>query len=254
MRFSLWTGLSLAGLALAAPVSLDLGSKDLVERETALNEFLTALLEYLPDVDGTIESLVSVLTDFEDILADVLDVQTTYNQLGGACTEYTLIFARGTTEPGNVGILVGPPFIDALQAAVGTSALTIQGVNGYAANIEGYVEGGDPVGSAEMASQIQAAHAACPNTKLIASGYSQGGQIVHNAAALLPSAVASWISSVVIFGDPDSAEAVTGVAASRTKIYCSSEDNICVDGDLILPAHLLYGEDVTAAAAFVVSV
>lgn len=52
------------------------------------------------------------------------------------------------------------------------------------------------------ASQISAAMAACPDTKLIASGYSQGGQIVHNAAAQLPAATASWISKVVVFGDP----------------------------------------------------
>jgi cephalosporin-C deacetylase-like acetyl esterase len=52
------------------------------------------------------------------------------------------------------------------------------------------------------AAQIEQAYAQCPNTKLVASGYSQGGQIVHNAAALLPKAIANWISSVVIFGDP----------------------------------------------------
>jgi predicted esterase len=40
--------------------------------------------------------------------------------------------------------------------------------------------------------QIEAAYKACPNTKLVASGYSQGGQIVHNAIGLLPAAVASW--------------------------------------------------------------
>jgi len=36
----------------------------------------------------------------------------------------------------------------------------------------------------------------------VASGYSQGGQIVHNAAAQLPADTAAWISKVVIFGDP----------------------------------------------------
>lgn len=50
--------------------------------------------------------------------------------------------------------------------------------------------------------QIEAALAQCPSTKLVASGYSQGGQIVHNAIGLLPAATAAWISKVVIFGDP----------------------------------------------------
>ena len=44
--------------------------------------------------------------------------------------------------------------------------------------------------------------AACPDTKLVASGYSQGAQIVHNAIGQLPAETAAWISKVVLFGDP----------------------------------------------------
>jgi hypothetical protein len=149
MRFSFWTLISLIGLTLASPVP-DLATKDLAKRETALNAFLTVLLDYLPALDGTISSLADVLTTFENLLALLTGEQPTYNQLGGTCTTYTVIFARGTTEPGNVGILVGPPFFDALRSLVGTSALTIQGVNDYSASVDGYLEGGDPAGSAEM--------------------------------------------------------------------------------------------------------
>jgi cutinase len=53
-----------------------------------------------------------------------------------------------------------------------------------------------------MASEIAALYKACPSTKAIVSGYSQGGQLVHNAIALLPAATAAWISKVVMFGDP----------------------------------------------------
>lgn len=52
------------------------------------------------------------------------------------------------------------------------------------------------------AAQITQAYNSCPNTKLVASGYSQGGQLVHNALGLLPADIASWVSKVVIFGDP----------------------------------------------------
>lgn len=52
------------------------------------------------------------------------------------------------------------------------------------------------------ASLISSTLANCPNTKLVMSGYSQGGQLVHNAAALLPAATMAKVSSVVIFGDP----------------------------------------------------
>lgn len=42
----------------------------------------------------------------------------------------------------------------------------------------------------------------CPNSKIVVSGYSQGGQLVHNAAKLLPAETMKAVSSVVIFGDP----------------------------------------------------
>lgn len=42
----------------------------------------------------------------------------------------------------------------------------------------------------------------CPSSKIVMSGYSQGGQLVHNAAKLLPASTVAAVSSVVIFGDP----------------------------------------------------
>ena len=152
MRFYLWTLLSLVGLTIASPVPATASplERNLEKRETVLNAFLTILLEYLPALDASISSLVGVLTAFEELLALLTGDQITYNELGNACTEYTVVFARGTTEPGNVGILVGPPFFDALKSLVGSSAVTIQGVNDYSATIDGYLEGGDPAGSAEM--------------------------------------------------------------------------------------------------------
>jgi len=64
---------------------------------------------------------------------------------------------------------------------------------------------------------------------------------------------ASAVSKVVIFGDPDDGKALPNVAASKVDVYCHVGDNICVNGDLILPAHLTYGINAEAAAAFVVS-
>lgn len=119
-------------------------------RNTSLNEFLSLLLDDLPDIDVSINDAAGILTDLEELLADVTGLQTTYNGIGQDCTEYTVVFARGTTEPGNIGILVGPPLILALEQLVSSSSLTIQGVNNYAATIQGYLEGGDPNGSANM--------------------------------------------------------------------------------------------------------
>ncbi len=50
--------------------------------------------------------------------------------------------------------------------------------------------------------QIEAAYKACPKTQLVVSGYSQGGQLVHNAIGLLPATVAAWSKSTLIFSHP----------------------------------------------------
>ena len=69
------------------------------------------------------------------------------------CKDLTVIFARGTSEPGNVGSVAGPPFFQALQSAVGADKVALQGVD-YSASLSGALEGGDPTGSSTMASLV----------------------------------------------------------------------------------------------------
>ncbi|PVH88783.1 carbohydrate esterase family 5 protein [Cadophora sp. DSE1049] len=266
MLLSFWTLLALFGLTLASPVPAPApianpapapianpNPSDLIARETDLNAFLSLLLDHLPAIDGTLTAISGILTTFQGFLALVSGKKTTYNQLTSSCKPYTVVFARGTVEPGNVGILVGPPFFDALRAKVGSAALAVQGVNDYKASIAGYLAGGDGKGSVNMATQIATAFKTCPNTKLVVSGYSQGGQLVHNALASLPAATAAWVSKVVIFGDPNNGTAIPNVAASKVITFCHKGDNICVDGLRVLQQHLTYGLDARNAAIFVVS-
>ena len=46
---------------------------------------------------------------------------------GSPCKALTVIFARGTTETGNVGTLAGPPFFQALYKNIGSSKVALQG-------------------------------------------------------------------------------------------------------------------------------
>ena len=46
-----------------------------------------------------------------------------------------------------------------------------------------------------MAQLTARAMSQCPNTKVVMSGYSQGGQLVHKAAKQLSAAVAAKVSS-----------------------------------------------------------
>ncbi|KAF2706626.1 carbohydrate esterase family 5 protein [Pleomassaria siparia CBS 279.74] len=179
----------------------------------------------------------------------------TYNQLidGTACRAVTVIYARGTNSDGNVGAstAVGPVFFNNLASQLnGTSNLAIQGVT-YSASIAGFLAGGDAAGSTTMANLISTAVTQCPSTKIVLSGYSQGAQLVHNAALKITAANAAKITAVLVFGDPKNGTAFGSITASKTKVICHSGDNICEGGIIVTAAHLNYQNDAPAAATFV---
>jgi cutinase len=89
---------------------------------------------------------------------------------GSSCKELTVIFARGTTEDGNIGLRVGPPLHAALTAVFGIDSIAVQGVD-YIANYAGYMNGGDSEGSMLMAKLVGQAMEKCPETKVVMSGY-----------------------------------------------------------------------------------
>lgn len=68
---------------------------------------------------------------------------------GTGCRDMLVIYARGTTEAGNVGTLTGPPFFAALAQQMGEQNLAVQGVD-YPADIPGFLIGGSPAGSQTM--------------------------------------------------------------------------------------------------------
>ncbi|KAH9432803.1 hypothetical protein MCOR02_007482 [Pyricularia oryzae] len=162
----------------------------------------------------------------------------------------TVVFARGTTEAGNAGTVVGPPFLQAIRKLAPGLNVNMQGVP-YPANFAGIMAGGDRQGTAKMANIIKTLATDCPNTGIVISGYSQGAMLMHNAAAQLDPETASHVVAAVSFGDPFRRRPVNGVDQSRTLVVCHAGDNVCQGGGMILPAHLTYGQDVGKAAAFV---
>ncbi|KAF9255237.1 hypothetical protein L218DRAFT_844708, partial [Marasmius fiardii PR-910] len=61
-----------------------------------------------------------------------------------------VFFARGTAEPGTIGITVGPALQSALLVALGGRSLSFNGVE-FPADIPGFLAGGSPEGSLQMA-------------------------------------------------------------------------------------------------------
>lgn len=108
------------------------------------------LLNDINDIPGLgleVNALSNVLTDFEQKEATALGVDTTLSNK--ACAAMSVIFARGTTEAGNVGLLTGPPFFSALEQIMGKDNVAVQGVS-YAADIDGFLQGGDDAGAEMM--------------------------------------------------------------------------------------------------------
>ncbi|EXF77964.1 cutinase [Colletotrichum fioriniae PJ7] len=216
-----------------------------------LNQFLR-IISTLPAGAAALDAVGLVLTPLQQGLADSVGIDTTEDDLeeNAACADITVIFARGTTEPGNVGLVTGPPFFDALDQQRGTKTVSIQGVE-YPATFAGFNKNGtEGVPSMLLRTNfINEAANKCPNTKIVMSGYSQGALVVRSTANSLPAATMAKINSVLTFGDPGNPGAITG-AEGKTKIICHDNDAVC-SGGFITVDHLTYAEDADAAAQFV---
>ncbi|KAH7403003.1 cutinase [Cadophora sp. MPI-SDFR-AT-0126] len=178
-------------------------------------------------------------------------VQDTRSDLvTGACKKVTVIFGRGSGQPGNVGSIVGPPFFDALASLLGASNVAVQGVN-YPASYEEAGSGGSKEGTANLVTFAQWASYKCPNTQIVLSGYSQGAQLIHLAGPSLAS-VASKIIAVVVFGDPYNNQAISNINPFKVRSFCANGDYICnPSGGFDPNAHTSYGNKAVEAAAFV---
>ncbi|KAJ2919919.1 hypothetical protein MD484_g442, partial [Candolleomyces efflorescens] len=167
-----------------------------------------------------------------------------------SCPDVQVFFARGTGEIGTLGTVIGPSFSTALNVQLVGKNVRFTGID-YPALVSGFLVGGDAGGARTMANSVTSTANSCPNTKIVISGYSQGAQVTHLAARQLSSAIQDRIVAVVTFGDPNERTALPGVLQSRRKTFCNFGDLICTGQSIILPAHLTYGTDATAAASFV---
>ncbi|KAL1637698.1 hypothetical protein SLS58_009123 [Diplodia intermedia] len=217
----------------------------------AINHYLASLA-----LAATAATALPLLEARQGFSIPGLGGQTANDVQSGACKDVTYIFARGTTEQGNMGSTVGPALKTKLAAAVGGGdKLATQGVN-YPADVAGTVVGSMSPGAAEgsknCAQLVQQAVAKCPQTKIVLAGYSQGAQQVHGCLMDLSAGEAARVAAAVTFGDPLKAQQFKNIDQSRTKIFCAAGDMVCSNQFIITPAHLSYAtESVGPAAEFI---
>ena len=146
------TLITIFGSVYAVPVSQDTQTSNTAssndESSSSPVNGLLAAIGMLPGIGEEITAISGALTTFEASFATALNVQTTQNAAAG-CKDMTVIFARGNTETGNVGLVTGPPFFDALSSIIGANSMTVQGVD-YSASIERFLQGRDVTGSQTM--------------------------------------------------------------------------------------------------------
>jgi len=150
------------------------------------------------------------------------------------CAKFEIIVARGTSEPGNLGVIVGDPLVARVQRdmpGVEVRGYPVQ----YPANMMGA-----STGVSDVQKRLEQQIKACPDEKFALVGYSQGGMIMTTVAPKLSAAVAAKVLAVVLYGAGDGGN----VAASlKTKALanCAPGDFACTNSGSG-PGHVSYND------------
>ncbi|KAF2116883.1 cutinase-domain-containing protein [Lophiotrema nucula] len=172
----------------------------------------------------------------------------------GGCRDILFAWARGSTEPGNMGTIVGPPTSDGLKQNFGAANVATEGINYAAALAPNALPGGTDAASRDlMIATVQAMADQCPDSIIVTGGYSQGAAVNHRAISALPAATQARIAGVVLYGDTQKQQdnnQIPGFPPAKTKIICQPGDLVCVGTLTITPAHLTYGARAPEGVAF----
>ncbi|KAF2642504.1 carbohydrate esterase family 5 protein [Massarina eburnea CBS 473.64] len=166
-----------------------------------------------------------------------------------ACPKAILIFARGSTDPGNMGDNLGPAVADAVEAHYGAGNIWVQGVGGaYTAGlVENLLPQGTSQGAIDEAKRLFVlANTKCPNTIVASGGYSQGSAVIAGAVPGLTATQRNQIKGIVFFGYTRNKQNNGGIdsyPAANLKVYCADGDLVCNGTLIITDAHFSYDDE-----------
>jgi len=143
-------------------------------------------------------------------------------------------------------VVVGDPVFEATQAV-------IPSVTGYSVNYPAsFAKDSKAKGAADVLKHLTEASKACPSQDYVLIGYSQGGDVMHSAAAQLDPSLYPRIVALVMFGDPGNrgpnvnsplggkVPAFPDALAQKLKQNCEKGDPVCTNSGADPAAHLAY--------------
>ncbi|KAK3905157.1 cutinase [Staphylotrichum tortipilum] len=169
------------------------------------------------------------------------------------CPRVIFIFARASTEVGNMGSSAGPNVASGLSTSY-PGSLWVQGVGGpYTAGLaENFLPAGTSQSAIDEAKRLfTLAATKCPSAAIVAGGYSQGTAVMSNSISQLPANVQEKIKGVVLFGYTKNVQnggKIPNFSSDKTKVYCNLSDAVCYGTLFIAPAHFLYTADSMVSA------
>ncbi|TGZ83585.1 hypothetical protein EX30DRAFT_361640 [Ascodesmis nigricans] len=189
-----------------------------------------------------------------DLEARQLGGSTANDFLRYGCKGVIMIYARASTEPGNIGSSVGP----ILQSGLGSryrNNFAMQGVDYPADLASNFLPDGTlPSAITTMQNLLTKAANDCPNAKIAAGGYSQGTAVTAGAISRLPANIRNRIGAVVLFGYTKNLQNRGGIPnfpSNKLKVYCAVGDLVCTGTLIITLSHFTYLNDASGAVTFI---
>lgn len=154
------------------------------------------------------------------------------------------------------GSTVGPPTCQGLKSTYGASNVACQGVGSpYDATLGANVlpEGTTSAAYGEAQRLFNLASTKCPNTKIVAGGYSQGAAVMVASVRRLSAAVQNKIAGVVLYGNTRNAQEngkIPNFPPEKALTFCNLSDGVCGGGLVVTAGHLTYQRDVPDAVDY----
>ncbi|KAJ6258233.1 Cutinase [Drechslerella dactyloides] len=203
---------------------------------------------------ATFAALATALPTTIEKRQEVGIISSEYSQLG--CRPVIFFFARGSGEIGNLGVVVGQPTGNALKTALGPTKVAVEGVDYGALLGTNLLPGGaDFPGIAIMRKLFEDAASKCPDSIIVAGGYSQGAALVHHAVEKLSPSTMSKIAAVVTYGDARKVQdngRIPNFPTEKFMTICNDGDEVCHGTLKVLKPHLDYTRRVPEAVTFLV--